>query len=130
MRTSLLMTVSAMTMFILGIGLTFLPQETLVYLGIDPVPMMVLLLQVTGALYLGFALLNWTARASLIGGIYSRPVAIGNFAHFLVAAITLVRFVIGGERSIFVILITVVYAVLAGWFALVLFTHPIRAKSD
>lgn len=44
-----------------------------------------------GAAYLGLAVLNWMAREKLIGGIYSRPVAVGNFTHFLAAAIVLAK---------------------------------------
>ena len=39
--------------------------------------------QLAGVLYLGFAALNWMARGNIIGGIYSRPVTIGNVLHFV-----------------------------------------------
>jgi hypothetical protein len=34
-------------------------------------------------------MLNWMARANRIGGIYSRPVAMGNFLHFTMGALVL-----------------------------------------
>ena len=50
-----------------------------------------LLIQMMGALYLGFAILNWTARGVIIGGIYARPLALGNFLHFAMVAVMLAR---------------------------------------
>ena len=47
--------------------------------------------QACGVLYLGFAILNWMAKDDLIGGIYSRPVAMGNFLHFFTIAMALVK---------------------------------------
>jgi len=32
---------------------------------------------------LGFSILNWMSKASLIGGIYNKPLLIGNLLHFL-----------------------------------------------
>jgi hypothetical protein len=105
-----------------------MPQEILVHYGSSLDGRAVLVIQV-GALYLGFATLNWTARFNLIGGIYSRPVAFGNFAHFAVGAVTLLKALIGGSsRAIEIIVGSVIYSVLAIWFGLVLFTHPIKNK--
>ena len=89
MNTKLLMRVSAIYLALLGAAASFLPQEVLTYSGVQSGQgaVAVLLIQVAGALYLGFAGLNWTAQANLIGGIYSKPVALANFTHFTVASI-------------------------------------------
>jgi hypothetical protein len=34
------------------------------------------------ALYLGFTMLNWMVKGSLITGIYNQPIAVGNFMDF------------------------------------------------
>src|SRR5256885_11160647 len=81
MTSRTLMRVSALFMGVLGLCGTFLPQEILAYAGGAPRAFEVLAIQVAGALYLGFAFLNWMAQANLIGGIYSRPVAMGNVCH-------------------------------------------------
>jgi hypothetical protein len=128
MNTKILMSVSALFMAVLGLGALFLPQELLARSGGRPDALVVLLIQVAGALYLGFALLNWTARSNLIGGIYSRPVAIGNFMHFAVAAITLLKAVMGGLRAGELLVVSAIYSVLAVWFGLVVFTHSIPEK--
>jgi len=124
MKTKLLLSASAIVMAALGVVATFGPQETLVALGSTPEGLVVLLVQVMGALYLGFGLVNWMSRANLMGGIYNRPLALGNFLHFMVGALAVLRVLIAGERSPVLIGGAVVYAALSVWFGLVLFTHP------
>ena len=77
MNTRLLMRASAVLLGVVGAATTFLPQEILTRAGAAPVGFSVVLVQIAGALYLGFAVLNWMAQGNIIGGIYSRPVAIG-----------------------------------------------------
>jgi len=125
MKTKLLMTASAAFMFAMGVVLSFLPQETLIYLGSEPAALVTLLVQVTGGLYLGFAFVNWTARASLIGGIYNRAVALGNFLHFAAVTAALIKAVIAGQRNEAVLAGALIYTVFAVWFGRVLFTHPV-----
>jgi hypothetical protein len=121
------MSLSAVFMVALGVAATFMPQEILARSGSACGAAGVLVIQVAGALYLGFAMLNWMARSNLIGGIYSRPVAIGNLIHFAVVAIALAKAVVGGSlRTSETIAACVVYLVFAVWFGLVVFTHPIR----
>ena len=59
MPTRVLRSVSAAFMAILGLVTSFMPQEMLGYLGTTPENVTVLLVQVTGALYIAFAMLNW-----------------------------------------------------------------------
>lgn len=128
MNTKLLMTLSALFMAVLGVGASFAPQEILGHYGFRQGGLAVLLLQLVGALYLGFAILNWTARANLIGGIYSRPVALGNFVHFAVVALALLKIMTGGSlRSSEIVVGSIIYSGLAVWFGLIVFTHP-RSK--
>lgn len=111
-------------MAVLGLGATFFPQEALAYTGAGPEGPGVLAIQVAGALYLGFAFLNWMAQANLIGGIYSRPVAVGNFCHFTMAALALVKGVLAGQHAAVVVGGAGTYAVFAIMFGLVLFGRP------
>jgi len=128
MNTKLLMSLSALFMAALGVLASFLPQEVAAHLGAPPGSHIVLIIQIGGALYLGFAILNWTAKAVLVGGIYSRPVALGNFLHFAVVAITLLRVLLGGSRSNEIIVGTIIYSFFGVWFGLVLLTHPSPPK--
>ena len=112
-----------------GLVLSFLPQETLVTLGAAPGTALVVLVQVTGAAYLGFAFLDWMARGVLIGGIYSRPLALGNFLHFAIVAATLLKAMTAIDSTL-VYGLTAAYTVLAAWFGLVLFTSPVGGRRE
>ncbi len=110
-------------MLMLGIAMTFAPEELLAYGGDRVHGAAVLSVQAAGALYLGFAVLNWMAKDNLIGGIYSKPVALGNFTQFLVLAIALSKAAIA-YRSAAAVLFAAVYLVFAIWFGRVVFTTP------
>jgi hypothetical protein len=129
MHTKLLMQASAFAMLLVGLGLTFAPRELLLRVGGGYPPVMVLLLQATGALYLGFAVLNWMAKDNLIGGIYSKPVGLGNFLHFFMVAMALVKALSAGSPQPGMIGAALVYIVFAVWFGLVVFGSPIRSKA-
>ncbi len=128
MNTKLLMSLSASFMAGLGVVASFMPQELAAHFGTPRDSHVVLVIQIGGALYLGFAILNWMAKAVLIGGIYSRPVAIGNFLHFSVAAIILLKALASGFRATEIIVGALLYLFFALWFGLVLFTHPTATK--
>jgi len=73
MNTKVIMTLSAIVMGGVGILLSFLPHELLAQFQSASVHTIdALIIQLMGALYFGFAMINWTAKANLIGGIYSR----------------------------------------------------------
>ena len=125
MNTKILMTASALFLGIIGIVLSFLPKEIVDYLNIDTNVITILFLQILGSLYLGFGILNWMAKSSLIGGIYNKPIAIGNLAHFGVGAIALVKIVFGIQiHTEIIISLTIVYAIFAICFAYVFMTTP------
>src|SRR6187551_3157567 len=91
MNTKLVMTASAIVMGLAGILFSFMPQEVLSYVSSDPSLINSVIIQLIGALYFSFAMVNWTAKANLIGGIYNRPVAIGNLTHFIIGALALIK---------------------------------------
>ena len=77
------------------------------------------------ALYLGFGILNWMAKGTLIGGIYNRPIAIGNLMHFGVGAIALVKISSNIQiHSEIIISLSAVYVIFALLFAYVFRTNP------
>jgi len=125
MKTKLLMTSSAVFFGIIGILLSFLPNEIAEYLSVEPTIITILFLQILGALYFGFGILNWTAKGTLIGGIYNRPIALGNLMHFVVGAITLVKVISNIQtHTEIIIFLTVFYAIFALLFIYVLKTNP------
>lgn len=78
--------------------------------------------QLLGAALLGFAALNWLARAAPVGGIYGRPILMGNFFHFFMGSLLLLRAVIGGLGSPMLWAALALYAVGLAAVALRLFT--------
>lgn len=124
LRTRTLMTLSAAVMAVLGIGITFLPQELLAHVGVRSEGAPVLLMQMLGALYLGFAALNWMNRGSHLGGVYGRPITLANFVAFAVAAVALLKGAIALRFPLEVTAMAAIYSVFGVWFGLVLFTHP------
>lgn len=124
MHTRYLMILSAALMAIIGIAFSFLPQEVLGLHGTVPDTATVMLVQMAGAAYLGFAMLNWMARGILMGGIYAKPVAIGNALHFMMVAIMLVKaaFTFG---AVPLMISAAVFSTFAIWFGYVLFRPPV-----
>lgn len=125
MNTKLLMTSSAVSLAMIGLACSFIPNEILAYFGVVDLAIFPLILQILGALYLGFALLNWTAKANLIGGIYSKPVAIGNFMHYMVGSLALFKFFIAHTDLNLILIPTVIYTIFALLFGKVTFGNPV-----
>ena len=125
MKTKFLMTSSALFYGIIGTLLLFLPIEIAEYLSIEPTIITILFLQILSTIYLGFGILNWTAKGSLIGGIYNKPIVLGNLLHFAVGAIELIKviFNIQAHKEI-IIFLTVFYVIFAILFAYVIKTNP------
>ena len=128
MKTKWLLSSSAVLMGLLGVTGTFIPEEISVILGIDPSPITLILLQIIGGLYLGFAMLNWFTRSALIGGIYNKPVVLGNLIHFIVVLFAVIRQLAEQFHVIFAIL-TLVYLVFSVWFTLVMRSNPLSNQS-
>ena len=129
MHSRILMMTSAAFLAVLGLVTSYMPQEVLGLHGTVPDTPTLLLVQMMGALYLGFAILNWTARGILIGGIYARPVALGNFLHFAMVAVMLIKAAIVHGVVPLAISATV-FSVFAIWFGVVLFKPPSSVSRD
>ncbi|MHA7060270.1 hypothetical protein ACWGOQ_0023815 [Aquimarina sp. M1] len=129
MNTKILMTSSALFLAIIGILLSFLPNEIVEYLNVESNIISILFLKIMSALYLGFGILNWMAKGTLIGGIYNRPIAIGNLMHFGVGAIALVKIAsIIQTHSEIIVSLTAVYVIFAILFAYVFRTNPTKTE--
>ena len=129
MNTKLIMAVSSVLMAIIGSVLVFFPGYLLKYSDADPNGVFLLILQLLGGLYFAFAMLDWTAKANLIGGIYSRPVAIANFTHFMIGGLALSKGVLAVKDAIPVGAVAIVYVVLALIFGKITFWPPQKTKA-
>ena len=121
MPTKLILTSSAILFGLAGILFTFAPHEVLFFMNWPSGA--AILIQMIGALYFGFAMINWMSKANLIGGIYNRPLAVGNMTHFVIAALALTKI---PDKTLSFYCITTVYSIYAIVFGLILFTHPIK----
>jgi len=129
MNTKIVMTTCSIVMGLTGISLSFVPLEIMGCLGLESSKSLLYLLQILGALYFGFAMLNWMTKSSLIGAIYNRPIAIANFSHFLIAGLALTKGVLTNPGLPLVIQIAAgVYLVFAVSFGIILFRHPVVQK--
>ncbi len=119
---------SAALMAACGVALQFAPHEILRYFGGDASGIFPLFLQLIGALYLGFAMLNYMAKGVTIGGIYSRPLATGNLTHFLVGALALIKYAFSAQTPLPIWTAAIIYSIFAILFAITMFTHPLKEK--
>lgn len=129
-NTKILMIASSVYLGISGLGLTFLPQEIAAYLYGDINLSSTIFLQILGSLYLGFAMLNWMTKNKLIGGIYSRPLVVGNLVHFLMSSLALVKMVSKYDGSAFSVMLTltIIYCVFAICFGYIFINNPVKIK--
>jgi hypothetical protein len=126
MNTKLLMTLSAMILALIGISLIFLPNEILDYLELSVSETLQLLMQIIGSLYFALAILNWMSKGSIIGGIYNRPIAMANLAHFVIAGLALIKGILANPSLSYVIWsIAIIYSIFAIFFGIVAFKHPV-----
>ena len=123
------MSASAVFLGAQGVVASFLPVEMLGFLdGIAHNRFEATLVQLFGAALLGFAMLNWMARGAPAGGIYGRPIVIGNLVHYTVGGIALLKVAAVGGMPALGIVLTVAYSVLAVAFGIVMFGRgPIGA---
>ena len=119
------MLTSCVFMGILGLLGSFLPQEMLQYMDIESTGFPPWVVQILGALYFAFAMINWTAKDNVMGGIYSRPIVIGNITHFFMGTLTLIKAVSPGESPAWLWVATVIYAAMAISFTSVMFRGPV-----
>ncbi|WP_416865604.1 MAG: hypothetical protein ACMVP2_25100 [Imperialibacter sp.] len=127
MNTKIIMTLAAVILGTAGIALTFMPDALLNYAGMEESETSLLLMQILGAMYFAFAMLNWMSKGSLIGGIYNRPVAVANMTHFLIGGLALVKVLMSNSNASYLIwTVGVIYAAFAVCFGIILFRHPVR----
>jgi hypothetical protein len=130
MNTKLIMSSTAILLAAIGLSLTFAPDNVMVLLGVNDSTVVRLILQLVGAAYYAFAMLNWMAKGALIGGIYNRPIATANFTHFLVGGLALTKAVLSDHQlPMIVFFIAGLYVISAIVFGLLISRHPIAATA-
>lgn len=126
MKAKLIMISSAISLAIVGLALTFIPQETAKLLDIPNHQSTFAALQLLGGLYLGFAMLNYMTRNTIIGGIYGRPLVLANLVHFVTGYFALNDLATPSNLKA----ITLIYVLFGFSFAYLLATHPSKIKKE
>jgi len=122
----LIILTSAILNGILGILITFLPQETGQLLGItSQTEATLLIMQMLGAALFGFGLMNYMARGVTLGGIYGKPILLGNLIFHFIAALELIRHLFEAHQFGYVLVFAILYAFLAAGFIRMNFTSPV-----
>ena len=124
----MLMVASSVVLGLAGLATSFAPSELLRALGspiAEPLPV---LIQLLGGMYVAFAITNWTAKDNMIGGIYSRPLSLGNCVHFVVGALALAKQQFSHDMSAPLITALIVYSIFAICFAWLVFGYGAACK--
>ena len=116
MNTKIWMTSSSLILALAGVFALFAPDVLLSMLGAMATAQLSVLVQLLGALYFSFALMNWTAKDSAIGGIYARPVSLGNFSHFLSGTLILSKQLLSNEFKLPILFVWIVYVTFTIFF--------------
>jgi len=130
MNTKLIMTSTAILLGTIGLSLTFAPDKVMILLGINSSVIISLILQLLGAAYFAFAMLNWMAKGAIIGGIYNRPIAIANLAHFLTGGLALTKVVISNHQlSVILSIMAGSFIICAIIFGIIISRHPLKTAA-
>ena len=117
------MTTSSLVLGLAGIFALFAPDILLTTLDVPSANPLHVLIQLMGALYFSIAMMNWTAKDSIIGGIYARPVSLANFTHFCSGTLLLARYVLSTGFNLSILLMLVAYTIFTSLFYWLVFRH-------
>ena len=120
-NTRLLMILSATWFLLLALVVSFAGVDLLLAMDVAVTPAATPLLKLLGAALLGFAIMNWMAKGTMIGGIYARPLSAGNFLYFTIAALSLLKPLFGGALPVALIVAMTIHAAFAVAFGWLLF---------
>jgi hypothetical protein len=116
MNTKILMTAASLILAAAGVFALFVPDVVLSLVNTSVTAQLSALVQLMGTLYFGFAIMNWTAKDSAIGGIYARPVSLGNFGHFFAGGLLLLRYQFSNPFNLFIMILLILYVIFAVLF--------------
>lgn len=120
-RTKWFISASAAVYAFCGFVLLFLPQEFFTHSVVAANAVNVLIAQILGAALLGLAAANWTARGSLLGGIYGRAIVNGNFCFAFISSMITIRALFSGDAPIWLWSLAAVSVLFALSFGYLLF---------
>jgi hypothetical protein len=119
---------SSLALGLAGIAASFAPSELLRALGSSAAEPLPVLIQLLGAMYFAFAITNWTSKDNIIGGIYSRPISLGNCVHFIAGALALAKQQFSHGVSLPLVAVLIAYTLFAICFAWLVFGYGAACK--
>jgi len=122
--SSLISRISAAVLLLGGLAFLFAPDSLLPALVPGFPPSAAWIGQLLGAAWLGVAAINWLQRATMLGGIYGRPIVFANLVLYAVSALSLLRTLLGAGafRASWVLIVPA--AVLAVVYSALLLRGP------
>lgn len=130
MNSRLLLGTAALVLFAAGFACLFAPAELAALLAPGAPPAVALALQLAASGLLGFSMQNWMSRRNRIGGIYARPLGIGNLLLFGTAALSLGKAAAAGIVPMPAYAVVAICALLAAAFAWLVFVHDPLSDRD
>jgi hypothetical protein len=118
----IILSFSAVFLFVAGGAALFAPQEIAGLAGVGAFGLP-LAIQLIGSGLLGFAILDWMSRRNRIGGIYARPISMGNLLLFATAALTVGKAGAEAHLAFWLMVLCAIFAILAASFAWLIFVH-------
>lgn len=128
MSTRLLLQSSALLLVFLGVLLSFLPAEIGSFMGFTQGLATQMAFQLLGAVYFGFGMLNYMNKRAVVGGIYGRPLVVGNFSHFLIADLALLKAQVLLSTYPWLWALAIAFGLLAVAFGRLLFVQPANSN--
>jgi hypothetical protein len=125
LSSTLISRVSAAVLLIAGLALLLAPDAVLPRLIPDYPPTALWLGQLLGAAWLGVATLNWASRATILGGIYGRPIVLANVAIYCIGALVMLGAARRAELPGAVWTVVALAVVLAVAYGLLLWRGPL-----
>lgn len=119
---------SALFMGLLGISLSIASDNIAAHFNLSGHFQVELILQMAGALYFAFAMVNWTTKTQPVDGIYGRSITIGNLSHFLIGGLALIKAYMTSPL-IGILYLAIPYFIFAILFAIVLFRPPAKSQA-
>lgn len=125
-----ILTLSAAILFVGGAVAAFAAEEVARAIDADASAAFPVVVQVAAGGFLAFALVNWMSRKNRIGGIYARPLALGNLLLFSSSALAVGNAADTVKLPSEGIVVCAVAALLAVSFAWLIFFHdPVEARA-
>jgi len=120
-----LMITSGLVHVIVGVLLIFIPEELLLWTDGHAGDVATLAVSITGAAILGIGMLNYLGRSAIYGGIYGKPIVLGNLIFHFIAALELIRYLFEVHQFGYLVIFAILYAFLAAGFIRMNFTSPV-----